>query len=101
MLVTRMTPSGRTVTLDVPCTLEQFRRWEGGTLIQDAMPQVPAPLREFLTSGIPPDEWEKLVGLPEDGSEEEEDKVGCPECARSYGREFRGPCRHGERNGPR
>ena len=93
MLVTRTTPSGRIVTLAVPCTPEQYLRWEAGVLIQDAMPQVPPPLREFLTSGIPPDEWEELVGMPDEDDEDDADE--CPECTRSNGPHYRGPCEHG------
>ena len=100
MLITRTSPSGRSVTLDVPCTPEQYRLWESGVLIQDAMPQVPAPLREFLTSGIPPDEWDTLLGSPDaDEDYEEEDEDVCPECARSYGPHFRGRCTHGTSTG--
>ena len=63
MLITRTSPSGRTVTLDVPCTVEQLALWESGlALIQDAMPQVPASLREFLKTGIPPEEWDEMLG---------------------------------------
>jgi len=91
MLITRRTPSGRTVTLDIPCTPEQFARWESGVLIQNAMPQVPAPLREFLTSGIPPDEWAEM----EDAAEDDAANDACPECARSNGPRYRGPCPHG------
>jgi hypothetical protein len=63
MLITRTSPNGRTATLDVPCTLEQLDRWRMGlALIQDALPQVPAPLREFVKTGISPEEWEEMFG---------------------------------------
>lgn len=59
MIITMRSPlTGKTNTLEVPCTPEQIEAWENGTLIQEAMPNVPAPLREFLMSGITPDEWD-------------------------------------------
>lgn len=59
MLITMRSPlTGKINTLEVPCTPEQIEAWENGTLIQEAMPNVPAPLREFLMSGITPDEWD-------------------------------------------
>ena len=65
MLITRTSPiSGATHTLEVNCTPEQLAAWEGGTLIQDAMPDVNAPLREFIKSGISPDEWRQTFGPP-------------------------------------
>lgn len=37
---------------------EQYRKYEGGALIQDAMPNVSADDREFLISGICPKCWD-------------------------------------------
>ena len=54
------------MTLDV--TQEQLDAWQGGVLIQDAMPNLSDDEREFLMTGILPDEWDRL--FPE---EEEED----------------------------
>ncbi len=34
--------------------------WKNGMLIQDAMPQVSAPDREFIKSGITNEEWNNL-----------------------------------------
>jgi hypothetical protein len=55
-------------TLDIPCTEEEWRAWKyEGKHIQDAMPNVPAPLREFCISGVTPDEWEEhMKDPPED-----------------------------------
>ena len=66
MLITRTSPSGRTITLDVPCTPEQIERWRSGVLIQHAMPDVPPPLREFVKTGVSPQEWEELFGTGPD-----------------------------------
>ena len=65
MLITRTSPiSGETHTREVPCTQEQLAAWEAGTLIQNAMPDVPAPLREYVKSGITPQEWVETFGPP-------------------------------------
>ena len=65
MLITRTSPiSGTTHTLEVNCTPEQLAAWEAGTLIQNAMPDVDAPLREYIKSGITPQEWIETFGRP-------------------------------------
>ena len=65
MLITRTSPiSGVTHSLEVPCTSEQLAAWESGMLIQDAMPDVEAPLREYIKSGITPQEWLETFGPP-------------------------------------
>ena len=65
MKITRTSPiTGVTNTLEVDCTPEQLEAWEAGTLIQDAMPGVEASLREFVKSGITPQEWIETFGRP-------------------------------------
>ena len=65
MLITRKSMiSGEVNTLDIPCTEEQLMRWQAGEKIQDCMPNVPAPLREFLMTGTTPDEWAAMFGRP-------------------------------------
>ena len=65
MKITRTSPvTGVTHTLEVDCTPEQLEAWEAGTLIQDAMPDVEAPLREYIKSGITPQEWIETFGRP-------------------------------------
>ncbi len=48
--------------IDMPITYEQFNNWQGGMLIQDAMPDLTDDQREFIVSGITPKEWEKAFG---------------------------------------
>jgi hypothetical protein len=62
MLITRKSRlSGVVHTMDIPCTPDQLNLYETGTvLIQNAMPDVPAELREFVISGITPNEWETM-----------------------------------------
>lgn len=65
MLITRVSMlSGKENTMDIACTEEQLNTWLGGVHIQDAMPNVPAIHREFLLSGITPEEWN--AQFPED-----------------------------------
>ena len=56
--------TGLTRTLEVDCTPEQLAAWESGEKIQDVMPDVPAPLREFLMTGISPEEWTETFVPP-------------------------------------
>jgi hypothetical protein len=70
MLITKTSPiSGKQHTMDIPVTQQQIDAWERGELIHKAMPEVPAELREFILSGITPEEWNDLFGRI--GEEEE------------------------------
>jgi hypothetical protein len=63
MLVTKTSVlSGVTRTMDMSVTSEQLCLWRGGMLIQDAMPNLSADEREFLMTGITPDEWDDAFG---------------------------------------
>ena len=65
MLITQKSMiSGEVNTLEVDCTPEQLAAWEGGMLIQNALPNVDAPLREFVKSGVTPEEWISMFGRP-------------------------------------
>lgn len=58
MKITRISPfSGQKNTLEVNCTQEEYDKWIGGELIQTAMPNLSAEYREFVLSGITPEEW--------------------------------------------
>jgi hypothetical protein len=54
-------------------TQEQYDAWRNGALIQRAMPQLSADEREFLKTGITPEEWKKIFGGDEEEEEEEEE----------------------------
>jgi len=59
MTVTKTSPfSGKTNTLDIDVTEEQIAAWQGGELIQRAMPNLTPDEREFLMTGITAEEWE-------------------------------------------
>lgn len=44
----------------VSCTEEQYRRWQSGAKIQDAMPDLPAAERDLLLSGICETCWREI-----------------------------------------
>jgi len=63
--------SGETNTLYVEgLTQDMVDRWQQGELIQVALAGVPQELREFVMTGITPQEWlERLPSEPEDEEE--------------------------------
>lgn len=68
MYITRKSPfTGKTYTWDLDITRAQWEAWQKGTLIQNAMPQLNADQREFVMTGITPDEWDEF--LPDDVAE--------------------------------
>lgn len=67
MKITRVSLlSGKCHTMDLAVNAEQMTRWERGTLAQVAFPHLPAAEREFIISGITPEEWAATFG-PDDG----------------------------------
>jgi|TARA_A100000172_G_scaffold49879_1_gene31298 hypothetical protein len=61
MLITKKSlVTGNTTTKDIDVSVQQLDAWQNGLLIQDAMPQVSAPDREFIKSGITNEEWNNL-----------------------------------------
>jgi hypothetical protein len=57
----RSSVTGLEHTLELDVTEEQLAAYENGALLQDAFPQLAPPLREFIKSGITPEEWSTLV----------------------------------------
>lgn len=70
MKVTRRSMfTGITHTLDIPgVTQEMLDEHEStqGRSIQAIMPHVPAELREFIMTGVTPEEWEETFGKSEE-----------------------------------
>jgi hypothetical protein len=64
MTVTRTSPfSGKVNTREIPVTQEQLGAWfERKGLIQDIMPNISADDREFIKTGITPEEWDEAFG---------------------------------------
>jgi hypothetical protein len=48
--------------MSIQVTEAQIAAWEGGELIQNAMPNVSADEREFIKTGITAEEWENTFG---------------------------------------
>lgn len=67
MLITRRSMmSGQERSREIPVTQAQLDSWRNGNLIQDAMPNISAEDREFLMTGITPEEWEETFGKDND-----------------------------------
>jgi len=50
-------------TMEIPTTYERSEAWlHGGTVIQNALPELNVDQREFLMSGATPEEWEAMFG---------------------------------------
>ena len=61
MLITRTSPlSGNTTSIFIDVTIDQILDWQHGSLIQDAMPHLSDDEREFIMSGITPEEWDEV-----------------------------------------
>ena len=55
--------TGKLHIREIPITMYQLEKWERGELIHKAMPNISADDREFIISGITPDEWDKTFVL--------------------------------------
>jgi len=50
--------SGKTRIKKINVNQSQIDKWVAGMLIQDAMPNISADEREFIMTGITPEEWD-------------------------------------------
>ena len=63
MLITRKSMfSGTESTMDLDVTAEQLERWQGGELIQNVFSHLTAGEREFIKTGVTPEEWAETFG---------------------------------------
>lgn len=64
--------SGNYNEMEIPMSIEAYsmamHAWKRGALVQDAFASLSPEIREFIMSGITPQEWEEMFGA----SEEEE-----------------------------
>ena len=68
MLVTRKSMfTGIVHQVDLPITAKQIAAHASGTYVQDAFPQLSAGHREFMMTGITPEEWNEVF---DDGDDE-------------------------------
>lgn len=66
-IITRRSPfTGRIHQMEIPLSQEEFSRrevlWQTGELIQNAFPMLDAGQREFIKTGITPEEWDNMFG---------------------------------------
>lgn len=60
--------SGKEHTREIPVDTIKYLNWTRGNipgLIQDIFPELSADDREFLMTGITPEEWDDIFGEPE------------------------------------
>ena len=61
MLITKTSMlSGETRSLDLNVTQDQIDLWEGGMVIQNAMPNLSIDEREFIMTGVTAEEWDSM-----------------------------------------
>lgn len=67
MLIVRTSMvSGKVREWDLDIAEDQITAYNNGALVQDAFPNLNADEREFLMTGITPDEWDNLWGSEEE-----------------------------------
>ena len=54
--------SHKTTTREINVTEDELKRWENGELSQNVWPHLDPDDREFIQSGITPEEWEAVFG---------------------------------------
>ncbi len=54
--------TGNITTREIPVTNWQIIRWYEGENIGDAMPDASLDDREFIKTGVTPEEWDKYCG---------------------------------------
>lgn len=57
--------TGKISSMDLPITKDQLYRWQTGELVQNVFPHLSKDEREFLMTGVTPDEWEATFGKEE------------------------------------
>ena len=58
MIITKTsTMTGLTNTMELDVTQQQIEQWEGGMLIQNAMPNLTPEERDFILFGCTSEEW--------------------------------------------
>ena len=59
--------------MDLPITEEALQRYENGEgTVQDIFPSLPPEQREFLMTGITPEEWKRTFGTGDEEEKEED-----------------------------
>jgi hypothetical protein len=66
LIVRKSMMTGIERTRNINVTPAQLRAWEGGALIQEAMPNLTSEEREFLMTGITQEEWDANIANTEE-----------------------------------
>jgi hypothetical protein len=53
--------TGKKRTREIPVSILQMQQWMNGALIQTVMPDLTPDQREFIKTGITPEEWDTLL----------------------------------------
>ena len=66
-IITRRSPFTQKVNrMELPISPSEYNQreilWQSGMLIQDAFPMLDAGQREFIKTGITPEEWDQMFG---------------------------------------
>ena len=68
--------SGDINEMEIPMSIRDYsiaiHKWKEGAMIQDAFPTLSPAIREFIMSGITPQEWEEMFGPEEDDNSSDE-----------------------------
>ena len=59
-IIRRSLVSGETNVMDLPVTKMQLQEWKDGGLIQNVFPDLTPDQREFIQTGITPNEWQQV-----------------------------------------
>ena len=59
-IIRRSLVSGETNVMDLPVTKMQLQEWKNGGLIQNVFPDLTPDQREFIQTGITPNEWQQV-----------------------------------------
>ena len=59
-IIRRSLVSGETNVMDLPVTKMQLQEWKDGGLIQNVFPDLTPDEREFIQTGITPNEWQQV-----------------------------------------
>jgi hypothetical protein len=63
MLIERVSQlTGKTHVMDLPVTEKQIALWKDGVFAQHAFSALNGYEREFIMTGIIPEEWDELIG---------------------------------------
>lgn len=52
--------SGKSHVMDLPVTVDQLNQFDHGMHVQNAFPHLTPDQREFILSGITPEEWDEM-----------------------------------------